>query len=80
MTKDHTYWKGAYTMRSNRYLLTVHWDYIPKKTYLFVHLLSALEAAEMVKKSHPDLRINLIRKGLTPEQCEAVLSMGNLDT
>lgn len=67
-------------MSSNRWLLTVHWDCIPKNTYMFVHLLSALEAAEMVKKSHPDLRINLIRKELTPEQCEAVLSTGNLPT
>ena len=67
-------------MSSNRYLLTVHWDYSPKTTYMFVHLLSALEAAEMVKKSHQDLRINLIRKELTPEQCEAVLSTGNLPT
>ena len=67
-------------MSTNRYLLTVHWDYIPKSTYLFVHLLSALEAAAMVKKSHPDTRINLIRKELTPEQCEAVLSTGNLHT
>lgn len=53
-------------MSSNRYLLTVHWDYIPKNTYVFVHLLSALKAAAMVKQSHPDLRINLIRKELTP--------------
>lgn len=67
-------------MSSNRYLLTVHWDYIPKTTYLFVHLRSALEGAAMVKQSHPDLRINLIRKELTPEQCEAVLSTGNLLT
>ena len=67
-------------MSSNRYLLTVHWDYIPKTTYLFVHLLSALEAAEMVKQSHPDLCINLIRKELTREQCEVVLSTGNLPT
>ena len=67
-------------MSSNRYLLTVHWDYIPKTTYLFVHLRSALEGAAMVKQSHPDLRINLIRKELTLEQCEAVLSTGNLPT
>ena len=67
-------------MSSNRYLLTVHWDYIPKNTYMFVHLLSALEAAEMVKKSHPAIRINLIRKELTTEQCEVVLSTGNLPT
>ena len=67
-------------MSSNRYLLTVHWDYIPKTTYMFVHLLSALKAAAMVKQSHPDTRINLIRKELTPEQCEVVLSTGNLPT
>ena len=67
-------------MRYNRYLLTVHYEYIPKSTYMFVHLLSALKAAAMVKQSHPDLRINLIRKELTPEQCEAVLSTGNLPT
>ena len=67
-------------MSSNRYLLTVHYDGIPKSTHVFVHLLSALEAAAMVKQSHPDLRINLIRKELTPEQCEAVLSTGNLPT
>ena len=67
-------------MSSNRYLLTVHYEYIPKTTYLFVHLLSALKAAAMVKQSHPDLRINLIRKELTPEQCEAVLSTGNVPT
>lgn len=65
-------------MSNNRWLLTVHWDYIPKNTYMFVHLLSALEAAEMVKQSHPDLRINLIRKELTREQCEAVLSTWQL--
>ena len=67
-------------MSSNRYLLTVHWDDIPKNTYMFVHLLAALKAAEIVKQSHPDLRINLIRKELTTEQCEAVLSTGNLPT
>ena len=67
-------------MRANRWLLTVHWDYIPKTTYLFVNLLSALEGAAMVKQSNPDTRINLIRKELTPEQCEAVLSTGNLPT
>ena len=67
-------------MSSNRYLLTVHWDYIPKTTYLYVHLATALDCAAMVKKSHPDLRINLIRKELTNEQCEVVLSTGNLPT
>ena len=67
-------------MRGNRYLLTVHYEYIPKTTYMFFHLLSALKAASIIKQSHPDLRINLIRKELTPEQCEAVLSTGNLPT
>ena len=67
-------------MSGNRYLLTVHWDYFPKNTYVFVNLLSALKAAAMVKQSHPDLRINLIRKELTTEQCDAVLSTGNLPT
>lgn len=67
-------------MSANRWLLTVHWEYIPKTTYLFVHLATALDCAAIVKKSHPDTRINLIRKELTPEQCEVVLSMGNLPT
>lgn len=67
-------------MSSNRYLLTVHYKNIPNTTYMFFHLLSALEAAAMVKQSHPDLRINLIRKELTKEQCEVVLSTGQLPT
>ena len=67
-------------MNANRWLLTVHWEYIPKTTYLYVHLATALECAAIVKKSHPDTRINLIRKELTTEQCEAVLSKGNLPT
>lgn len=67
-------------MSYNRYLLTVHWEYIPKTTYMFVHLATALACAASVRKSHPDTRINLIRKELTPEQCEAVLSTGNLPT
>ena len=67
-------------MSSNRYLLTVHWEYIPKNTYMFVRLATALDCAALVKKSHPDTRINLIRKEMTPEQCEAVLSTGNLPT
>lgn len=67
-------------MSGNRYLLTVHYKNIPNTTYMFFHLRSALKAAAMVKQSHPDLRINLIRKELTPEQCEAVLSTGNLPT
>ena len=67
-------------MSSNRYLLTVHYENFPKTTYMFVHLLSALKAAEMVKQSQPNLRINLIRKELTHEQCEVVLSTGQLPT
>ena len=67
-------------MSGNRYLLTVHYDYIPKTTYMFFHLRSALEGAAVIKKLNPDLRINLIRKELTPEQCEAVLNTGNLPT
>ena len=67
-------------MNANRWLLTVHWKYIPKTTYMFIHMATALDCAALVKKSHPDTRINLIRKELTPEQCEAVLSMGNLPT
>lgn len=67
-------------MRSNRYLLTVHYNNIPKTTYMFFHLLSALEGAAIIKRINPDLRINLIRKELTSEQCEVVLSTGNLPT
>ena len=67
-------------MSGNRYLLTVHYKNIPNTTYMFSHLRSALEGAAIIKKLNPDLRINLIRKELTPEQCEAVLSTGNLPT
>lgn len=67
-------------MSSNRYLLTVHYDGIPETTYMFFHLRSALEGAAIIKKLNPNLRINLIRKELTPEQCESVLSTGNLPT
>ena len=67
-------------MSSNRYLLTVHYDGIPETTYMFFHLRSALEGAAIIKKLSPDLRINLIRKELTREQCEAVLSTGNVPT
>lgn len=65
-------------MSSNVWLLTVHWEYFTKTTYIFVHLATALDCAALVKKSHPDTRINLIRKELTREQCEAVLSTGQL--
>ena len=67
-------------MSGNRYLLTVHYKYFPKETYMYFYLRSALKAAAMVKQSQPDLRINLIRKELTPEECEAVLITGNLPT
>ena len=67
-------------MSGNRWLLTVNYDGIPKTTYMFFHLRSALECASVVKKLNPDLHINLIRKELTTEQCEAVLSTGNLPT
>ena len=67
-------------MSSNRYLLTVHYKSISNTTYMFSHLRSALEGAAIIKKLNPDLRINLIRKELTTEQCEAVLSTGNLPT
>ena len=67
-------------MSVNRYLLTVHYKCFPKETYMFFHLRSALEGAAVIKKLTSDIRINLIRKELTPEQCEAVLSTGNLPT
>ena len=67
-------------MSSNRYLLTVHYNIIPKTTYMFYQLHYALKAAANIKKSQPDLRINLIRKELTTEQCEAVFRTGNLPT
>lgn len=69
-------------MSGNRWLLTVHYKYkyMPRTTYMFFNLRSALEGASVIKKLHPDLRINLIRKELTREQCEAVLSTGNLPT
>ena len=69
-------------MSSNRYLLTVHYKYkyMPRTTYMFFNLRSALEGAAIIKKLNPDIRVNLIRKELTPEQCEAVLSTGNLPT
>ena len=67
-------------MSGNRYLLTAHYNYIQKTTYMFFHLRSALEGASVIKKLNPDIRINLIRKELTREQCEAVLSTGNVPT
>jgi hypothetical protein len=67
-------------MTANRWLLTVHWNHIPKTTYLFDTLRSALHSCDFVKGMHPDVKITLIRKELTHEQCEAVLSTGQLPT
>lgn len=67
-------------MSGNRWLLTVHYKYRPKTTYLFFGIIPALQCAAIIKQTHPDVRINLIRKELTHEQCEAVLSTGQLPT
>lgn len=67
-------------MSGNRYLLTVHYTYRPKTTYLFFSLRPALQCAAIIKQTHPDTRISLVRKELTREQCEAVLSTGNVPT
>lgn len=67
-------------MIGNRWLLTVHYKYRPKTTYLFFGIAPALQCAAIIKQTHPDTRINLIRKELTREQCEAVLSTGNVPT
>ena len=65
-------------MSGNKWLLTVHYKYQPKTTYLFFGIISALQCAAIIKQTHPDVRINLIRKELTREQCEVVLSTGQL--
>lgn len=65
-------------MTANRWLLTVHWKHKPTTTYLFATLRSALQGAYFVKGIHPKMKITLIRKELTHEQCEAVLSTGQL--
>ena len=67
-------------MTANRWLLTVHWNHIPKYTYLFYDLHLAIECINYIKCTKPSLRITLIRKELTKEQCEAVLSTGQLPT
>lgn len=67
-------------MTANRWLLTVYWKHKPKTTYLFATLCPALQSADFVKRIHPNVKITLIRKELTREQCEAVLSTGNLPT
>ena len=65
-------------MSGNRWLLTVHYTYRPKTTYLFFSLAAAMQCAAMLRQLYPGIRINLIRKELTKEQCEAVLSTGQL--
>lgn len=67
-------------MTYNRWLLTVHWKHKPAKTYLFFTLRSALQTAYFVKGRHSNMKITLKRKELTDEQCEAVLSTGQLPT
>lgn len=67
-------------MKTNVFLLTVHYEDIPKRTYLFVKLHYALECVNYIKRVKPSLRINLIRKELSIEQCEVVLSTGKLPT
>lgn len=65
-------------MTANRWLLTVHWEHIPTTTYLFATLRPALQSADIVKRTRPHVKITLIRKELTKEQCETVLSTGQL--
>ena len=63
-------------MTANRWLLTVYWEHIPTTTYLFSTLRPALQSAYIVKRTRSHVKITLIRKELTKEQCEAVLSTG----
>lgn len=65
-------------MSSNMWLVTVHYNYLPKTTYLFPDMRNALQCIAIAKCKKPRLRINLIRKELTKEQCKAVLSTGQL--
>ena len=67
-------------MSGNRWVLTVHYTYCPKTTYLFFSMAQALQCAAIIKQTHPDICINLIRKEMTREQCEVVLSTGQLPT
>lgn len=67
-------------MTANRWLLTVYWEHIPKTTYIFATLCQALQSADIVKRTRPYVKITLIRKELTHEQCEDVLSTGQLPT
>lgn len=65
-------------MTANRWLLTIYWEHIPKTTYLFATLHPALQSVDFVKRIHPNVKITLIRKELTKEQCEHVLSTRQL--
>lgn len=65
-------------MTANRWLLTVHWKHNPTTTYLFFTLRSALQSAYFLKGRHPNMKITLKRKELTDEQCEVVLSTGQI--
>lgn len=65
-------------MKTKCFLLTVHFEHIPKRTYVFYTMFAALECVNYIKRTKPSLRINLIRKELTREQCEAVLRTGQL--
>lgn len=65
-------------MKTKCFLLTVHFEHIPKHTYLFFDMPIVIECVNYIKRTKPSLRINLIRKELTREQCEAVLSTGQL--
>ena len=67
-------------MKIKCFLLTVHFEQIDTRTYLFFNLHIALECVNDIKRTKPSLRINLIRKELTREQCEVVLSTGQLPT
>lgn len=67
-------------MKTKCFLLTVYFEHIPKRTYLFFDLRTALESLDIIKRTKPNLRTTLIRKELTKEQCEAVLSTGQLPT
>ena len=65
-------------MKTKCFLLTVHFEHIPKHTYLFFDMHNVIECVNYIKRTKPSLRITLIRKELTREQCEAVLSTGQL--
>ena len=65
-------------MSGSMWLVTVQYKHRPKTTYLFPDLHVALECIAIAKRKKPKLRINLIRKELTHEQCGVVLSTGQL--